>query len=278
MSRTAPGRAGDAAVRHRVRSAVWTNCVRSFMSNMPKPQLVFVHGIGDPRDPDEALTEWKRALAGGARAAGFASDISALTMDWMADCSYAYHGDLFTDGESQGAGDLGPPRRGGNGHCPGSARRVPRRGGGPSGEPGQQGTGTDARPSAAGRPVAGRRGGRTADNHRLADRNQWTRVAAPSAEAGRHTWLCRSLVGLLGQRRRSRTAAETRRPTFTGAFGQAANAWVRAACSASTTASCQHIFFVTQLPGFGQRHDAVDVQLVCVDRAVRSATGPGEFA
>ncbi|MFJ9761070.1 alpha/beta hydrolase [Streptomyces sp. NPDC101149] len=73
---------------------------------MPKPQLVFVHGIGDPRDPDEALTEWKRALASGARAAGLASEISALTMDWMADCSYAYYGDLFTDGESQGAGDL----------------------------------------------------------------------------------------------------------------------------------------------------------------------------
>ncbi|MFB6555834.1 alpha/beta hydrolase [Streptomyces sp. NPDC056405] len=76
------------------------------MSNMPKPQLVLVHGIGDPRDPDEALTEWKRALASGARAAGLASEISALTMDWMADCSYAYYGDLFTDGESQGAGDL----------------------------------------------------------------------------------------------------------------------------------------------------------------------------
>ncbi|MBB4795434.1 transposase [Streptomyces nodosus] len=34
--------------------------------------------------------------------------------------------------------------------------------------------------------------------------------------------------------------------TFMGAFGQAANSWVRAACSASTTASCQHIFFVTR--------------------------------
>ncbi|MFF7775004.1 alpha/beta fold hydrolase [Streptomyces tanashiensis] len=75
------------------------------MSDMPKPQLVFVHGIGDPRHPDEELTEWKRALAGGARATGLASVISALTMDWMANCSFAYYGDLFTDGEAQGADD-----------------------------------------------------------------------------------------------------------------------------------------------------------------------------
>ncbi|MGA4861708.1 alpha/beta fold hydrolase [Streptomyces lavendulocolor] len=73
------------------------------MSDKPKPQLVFVHGIGRPRDADEELTKWKRALASGARAAGFASEISALTMDWIADCSYAYYGDLFTDGEGQGA-------------------------------------------------------------------------------------------------------------------------------------------------------------------------------
>ncbi|MDI1458892.1 alpha/beta hydrolase [Streptomyces sp. ATE26] len=73
------------------------------MSKMPKPQLIFVHGIGHPRDPEQELGAWRRALAGGARAAGFASEISALTMDWMADCSYAYYGDLFTDGESQGA-------------------------------------------------------------------------------------------------------------------------------------------------------------------------------
>ncbi|MEV7339781.1 alpha/beta fold hydrolase [Streptomyces sp. NPDC093544] len=71
---------------------------------MPKPKLVFVHGIGGPRDPREELVEWKRALAGGARAAKLASDISALTTDWMADCSFAHYGDLFVDGEPQSAG------------------------------------------------------------------------------------------------------------------------------------------------------------------------------
>lgn len=73
------------------------------MDSMPKPKLVFVHGIGGPRDPHEELVEWKRALAAGARAARLASDISALTMDWLADCSFAYYGDLFADGEAQGA-------------------------------------------------------------------------------------------------------------------------------------------------------------------------------
>ncbi|MEU3937224.1 alpha/beta fold hydrolase [Streptomyces sp. NPDC029044] len=77
------------------------------MGSTLKPKLVFVHGIGKPRDPDEELVEWKRALAGGARAANLASGISALTMDWLADCSFAYYGDLFTDGEPQSAGGPG---------------------------------------------------------------------------------------------------------------------------------------------------------------------------
>ncbi|MFI1486144.1 alpha/beta fold hydrolase [Streptomyces sp. NPDC020747] len=74
------------------------------MNSTPKPKLVFVHGIGGPRVPREELMEWKRALAGGARAANLASDISALTMDWLADCSFAYYGDLFTDAEPQSVG------------------------------------------------------------------------------------------------------------------------------------------------------------------------------
>ncbi|MCZ4602654.1 alpha/beta hydrolase [Streptomyces sp. Lzd4kr] len=73
------------------------------MGSTLKPKLVFVHGIGGPRDPDEELLQWKRALAGGARAANLSSDISALTMDWLADSSFAYYGDLFTDGEPQSA-------------------------------------------------------------------------------------------------------------------------------------------------------------------------------
>ncbi|MFD8478617.1 hypothetical protein [Kitasatospora sp. NPDC059673] len=72
-----------------------------------KPQLVFVHGIGRPRDPEAELTEWKRALADGARAAGYAEEISALTMDWSADASFAHYGDLFYAGDAQGAGGPG---------------------------------------------------------------------------------------------------------------------------------------------------------------------------
>ncbi|MFS8200046.1 alpha/beta hydrolase [Streptomyces sp. CWNU-52B] len=74
------------------------------MKSRPKPKLVFVHGIGKPFEPREKLAQWKRALAEGMRDAHLAPDISALTMDWMADCSLAYYGDLFTDGEPQGAG------------------------------------------------------------------------------------------------------------------------------------------------------------------------------
>ncbi|MFE4356521.1 alpha/beta fold hydrolase [Kitasatospora sp. NPDC056800] len=69
-----------------------------------RPQLVFVHGIGRPLDPGRALAEWKRALAKGARAAGFASEVSALVMDWSADSAFAHYGDLFSPHEAQGAG------------------------------------------------------------------------------------------------------------------------------------------------------------------------------
>ncbi|MEU9079621.1 hypothetical protein [Kitasatospora sp. NPDC048538] len=69
-----------------------------------KPRLVFVHGIGGPRDPQQELAEWKRALADGARQAGFAPEISALTMDWSADSAFASYGDLFDTGEAQGTG------------------------------------------------------------------------------------------------------------------------------------------------------------------------------
>ncbi|MFD5754706.1 hypothetical protein ACFWIZ_05480 [Streptomyces sp. NPDC127044] len=33
------------------------------MDNPMNPQLVFVHGIGAPRDPNAELTAWKHALA-----------------------------------------------------------------------------------------------------------------------------------------------------------------------------------------------------------------------
>ncbi len=72
-----------------------------------RPQLVFVHGIGRPRDPQQELAEWTRALADGARAAGFADEISALTMGWSADAAFAHYGDLFYDADAQGTGGPG---------------------------------------------------------------------------------------------------------------------------------------------------------------------------
>ncbi|MFF6954930.1 hypothetical protein [Streptomyces sp. NPDC008317] len=71
------------------------------MGTTGKPQLVMVHGIGGPRKADEERREWKRALAEGAREAGYADAISALTMDWSVDTSFAYYGDLFTSGGEQ---------------------------------------------------------------------------------------------------------------------------------------------------------------------------------
>lgn len=67
-----------------------------------KPRLVFVHGIGGSRDPGAELALWKRHLADGFRAAGHGGEISALTMDWAADSSFAYYGDLFADPGAQG--------------------------------------------------------------------------------------------------------------------------------------------------------------------------------
>ncbi|MCM1967941.1 alpha/beta hydrolase [Streptomyces sp. G1] len=70
-----------------------------------KPRLVFVHGIGAPRDADADREEWLRALAEGARAAGHARRLSGLTGHWAADARFAYYGDLFSQAGAQGAGD-----------------------------------------------------------------------------------------------------------------------------------------------------------------------------
>ncbi|MFC8510230.1 alpha/beta hydrolase [Streptomyces sp. NPDC057411] len=69
-----------------------------------KPRLVFVHGIGGPRDPVADLDEWLRAVAAGAGAAGHSAKISGLTGGWAADARFAYYGDLFRAAGSQGAG------------------------------------------------------------------------------------------------------------------------------------------------------------------------------
>ncbi|MEU2182810.1 alpha/beta hydrolase [Streptomyces thermolilacinus] len=69
-----------------------------------KPRLVFVHGIGGPRDAVADLQEWLRAAAHGARAAGHAGSVSGLTGGWAADARFAYYGDLFHTAGAQGAG------------------------------------------------------------------------------------------------------------------------------------------------------------------------------
>ncbi|MFJ9824391.1 alpha/beta hydrolase [Streptomyces sp. NPDC101160] len=67
-----------------------------------KPRLVFVHGIGGPRDPAAELDEWLRAVATGAGPAGHSAHVSALTGGWAADARFAYYGDLFRTAGAQG--------------------------------------------------------------------------------------------------------------------------------------------------------------------------------
>jgi pimeloyl-ACP methyl ester carboxylesterase len=68
-----------------------------------KPRLVFVHGIGGPRDADAELDAWLRALADGARAAGHSRRVLDLVQGWAADARFAYYGDLFDTRGAQGA-------------------------------------------------------------------------------------------------------------------------------------------------------------------------------
>ncbi|MFG2294378.1 alpha/beta hydrolase [Streptomyces sp. NPDC048603] len=67
-------------------------------------RLVFVHGIGGPRDADTEQEEWLRALAEGARRAGHARKVSALTRGWGVETRFAYYGDLFHRSGAQGGG------------------------------------------------------------------------------------------------------------------------------------------------------------------------------
>ncbi|MFI8961827.1 alpha/beta hydrolase [Streptomyces sp. NPDC053493] len=82
-----------------------------------KPRLVFVHGIGGPRDAAADLDEWLRACAAGARAAGHSAHVSGLTSGWASDARFAYYGDLFRTVGAQGGGAPGtaPPTVPGSG-------------------------------------------------------------------------------------------------------------------------------------------------------------------
>ncbi|MGW2384260.1 alpha/beta hydrolase [Streptomyces sp. NPDC001658] len=66
------------------------------------PRLVFVHGVGGPRDADAERAQWLRALADGARAAGHSRRVAAL-LDGSVDVRFAYYGDLFPQNASADA-------------------------------------------------------------------------------------------------------------------------------------------------------------------------------
>jgi hypothetical protein len=69
-------------------------------------RLVFVHGIGGPRDPAEELRMWTRALAQGMREAGH-SEVAAQLMCGRFDTTFASYADEFEPGQQQGGGTGG---------------------------------------------------------------------------------------------------------------------------------------------------------------------------
>ncbi|MER5770784.1 alpha/beta hydrolase family protein [Streptomyces sp. NPDC001985] len=71
--------------------------------------IVFVHGVGGPRDPDASRQSWTSALAEGARAAGHSAAISGLTGGWDVETVFAHYEELFhpdSGAEPQGAGGV----------------------------------------------------------------------------------------------------------------------------------------------------------------------------
>jgi len=67
-----------------------------------KPRLVFVHGVGGPRDPVGELTEWTDSLASGMRRAGHSAMADGL-LSGSVDCGFVYYGDLFEPTQAQGS-------------------------------------------------------------------------------------------------------------------------------------------------------------------------------
>lgn len=71
-----------------------------------RPRLVFVHGIGAPRDERKELAVWTAALAMGAQRAGhshFAADLLESGPSGPVDSRFAYYGDLFQAPGAQGS-------------------------------------------------------------------------------------------------------------------------------------------------------------------------------
>lgn len=67
------------------------------------PRLVFVHGIGQPADPENKLRAWTQALAEGSVAAGHSRFAQQLLESPEAHAVLAYYGDLFSRPGAQGA-------------------------------------------------------------------------------------------------------------------------------------------------------------------------------
>ncbi|MGW5883161.1 alpha/beta hydrolase [Streptomyces koyangensis] len=60
-----------------------------------RPRLVFVHGVGKPRDAELVLEEWLRAVTDGARSAGHSRRVVELIGGGAVDVRFASYGDLF---------------------------------------------------------------------------------------------------------------------------------------------------------------------------------------
>lgn len=69
-------------------------------------RLVFVHGIGGPRQADVDRERWLSALITGARKAGHEDAARKLRAGTLAEVEFAYYGDLFDKPGAQGVGDL----------------------------------------------------------------------------------------------------------------------------------------------------------------------------
>ncbi|WP_406863913.1 hypothetical protein ABZO31_27165 [Streptomyces sp. HUAS MG47] len=69
------------------------------------PRLVFVHGIGGPRDPAAELAHWSAALAAGMRAAGHSALAASLEAAPGAHAAFVPYADLFGRPQAQGGDD-----------------------------------------------------------------------------------------------------------------------------------------------------------------------------
>ncbi|MEU1405167.1 hypothetical protein ABZ471_22900 [Streptomyces sp. NPDC005728] len=67
-----------------------------------RPRLVFVHGVGGPRDAVGELADWTRALAAGMHNAGHSAVADGL-LGGEFDCRFVHYADLFRPVQAQGS-------------------------------------------------------------------------------------------------------------------------------------------------------------------------------